>query len=314
MRVICMWRSGDEGGDDQGRPLPPTVECPEKPKRLWFESTQEISKVLTDHVPIEVLKRMVIRWPVEDAPPIDRDPLSRRRLLISVWDCAGDPLQQNIIPMFFSTRSIYIMAYNLAKDLDSPAQSYRHHKVTKLNGAFPTNAEVLEEWLGSVTAHTIHYPIGPFCYNKSTPQLPPIIFVGTNKDSHDIKPINGFFSRQSFETYKTHVLEQQPSVIGVSSKFEWELEEGYTDHHFLRREIEHIARQMPYIYDMVPVHWVKLEQLIHTLLEQKKIIIHIADLERYIAEHCDIVGPLQVCLNTSLLCIQCGEGCELVYA
>ena len=290
-------KSGDEG-DEQERPHPPSVEHPEKPKRLWFESTQEISKVLTDHVPIEVLKRMVIRWPVEDAPPIDRDPLSRRRLLISVWDCAGSPLQQNIIPLFFSTRSIYIMAYNLTNDLDTPAKSYQQHKVTNLSGAFPTNADVLEEWLGNVTAHTVHYPIGPFGYTDSTPQLPPVIFVGTNKDSPDIKPINGFFSRQSFETYKSHVLEQQPSVIGVSSHFEWELEEGYVDHHFLRREIEHVARQLPYIYDMVPVHWVKLEQLFHTLLEQKKIVIHITDLKRYIAEHCDIVGPLQVCTYT----------------
>ena len=291
-------RSGD---DTESRPRPIHVEHPEKPKRLFFESTQEISKVLTDHVPVEVLKRMVIRWPVEDAPPIDRNPLSRRRLLISAWDCAGDPLQQNIIPLFFSTRSIYLMVYNLTKDLDAPSESYQRHKLVNLEGEVPTNADVLEDWLGNVTTHTIHYPIGPFLYSKSTPQLPPVIFVGTNKDSPDIKPMNQFFQRPSFQTYKTHVLEHEPGVIGVSSHYEWELEEGYVDHHFLRREIEHVARQMPYIYEMVPVHWVKLEQLIHTLLEQKKILIHIADLERYIAAHCDIVGPLQV-INDPITC------------
>ena len=284
-------RSGD---DTEARPRPINVEHPEKPKRLFFESTQEISKVLTDHVPVEVLKRMVIRWPVEDAPPIDRNPLSRRRLLISAWDCAGDPLQQNIIPLFFSTRSIYLMIYNLTKDLDAPSESYQRHKLINLKGEVPTNAEVLEDWLGHVTTHTVHYPIGPFLYSKTTPQLPPVIFVGTNKDSPDIKPMNEFFQRPSFQLYKTHVLEHEPTVIGVSSHYEWELEEGYVDHHFLRREIEHVARQMPYIYEMIPVHWVKLEQLIHTLLEQKKILIHINDLERYIAAHCDIVGPLQV--------------------
>ena len=284
-------KSGDET-DPQPNPI--NLQQPEKPKPLFFESTQEISKVLTDHVPIEVLKRMVIRWPVEDAPPIDRDPLSRRRLLISVWDCAGDPLQQNIVPLFFSKRCIYVMVYDLTKDLEAPSESYQRHKLVNLKGEEPTNADVLENWLGNVTTHTVHYPIGPFLYNENTPQLPPIIFVGTNKDSPDIRPMNEFFQRPSFHTYKSHLLEHEPTVIGVSSHFESRYEEGYVDHHFLRREIEHVARQMPYIYEMVPVHWVKLEQLLHTLIEQKKIVIHISDLERYIATHCDIVGPLQV--------------------
>ena len=277
--------------EDEKEPL---VQSSSKSKLTVFESTLEMSKSLLEHIPLEVLKRLVMRWPVNGEDSLrDQESLSRRRLLIHVWDCSGDPMQLSVVPLFFNSRSIFLVTYNLTNDLHQPAQSFLSHKLTNLQGSCPTNAEVLGEWLGSISAQTSHLPTGPIHPSpQSSPQLPPIIFVTPHGDKPNHMPFSNFFASPSYNGYKHHLLEA--NYISVSNQYASELSDDYTGHHFLHREIDHLARQMPYIYDMVPVQWVKFEQLLHSLLEQKKVIIQLRDLERYIAERCDIVGPLQV--------------------
>lgn len=320
--------SGSHGGDeadnslgvvDEGRGRHGTIvgikpadgekqEVPERPtesaqnqfgakesKRTLFESTFEVAKVLFDHLPLEVLRRLVLWWPVEGEDEImTQNSLSRQRLLMSVWDCSGDPLQLAVVPLFFSRRCVYIVTHNSSKCLDHPADSYLTHKLTTLQGSVPTHADVLEEWIGSVMVQAVHQEAGPYSYQDNCPQLPPMIFVTPHSDEGDSRSFIDFFQRPSFESYAPHVLERQQNYVAVSNSRESEMEEEYTGHHFLRREIDHIARQMPYVYDMIPVHWVKFEQLLYTLQEQKKVVIQLPDLERYIGDLCEIVGPLQV--------------------
>lgn len=282
-----------EGEEPEPIPMLPPLESPDKPRLTNFESTQELSKMLLDNVPIEVLKRLIMRWPVTGETN-EFNSLSRQRLLISVWDCSGDPLQSNIIPLFFTPHSLFIVTHKATDDLSSPAESYLQRKLTDLSSQTPTKGEVLEEWVGGVLAHTVHAQTGPFHYCKTTPQIPPVIFVNTHGDLEGAKSFNEFFSRPSYSRLKLHLLDQVPTFVTVSNSYEGEMLDDYGSHHILRREIEHIARQMPYILDMVPVHWVKFEQLIHSLIEQKKVIVEVEDLEMYIAKQCDISGPMQV--------------------
>lgn len=266
-----------------------------KTKLTFFDSTLEVSKILVDHIPTEVLRRLIMRWPVDgEEQNTEQDILNRRRLLIHVWDCSGDPLHLSVVPLFFSHRCIFIMTYNITKELDHPSDSFLSKKLTSLQGSIPTNGEVLEEWLSNVVAHTVDIPNGPFTYQNGSPQLPPLIFVTPHADNENAIPFHQFFARASYGCYKSHVIDDMPNVIAVSNKYEGEFLEEYTGHHFLRREIDYLARQMPYINDMIPVQWVKFEQLLFALLEQKKVIILLQDLERYIAERCDIIGALQV--------------------
>ena len=71
-------------------------------------------------------------------------------------------------------------------------------------------------------------------------------------------------------------------------------EAHYSGHHILRREVDYLARQMPYVRDEVPIQWVKFEQLLCGLQQQKKVILLLDDLSRYISEHCQMSGPLRI--------------------
>ena len=264
-----------------------------------FQAKGELSRLLVENIPREILKRMVIRWPVGDTQVVSRAELNKKRLMITVWDVAGDPLQQNFIPFFFSHRCLFVSMYNMTRGLDSPCESFASKNLCDPDSHIPTNAEVLEDWLGYVNAFSKPMPSIPFRCNDATPVLPPLILACSfaDKDEARENPVNfnDFFRRKSFKSYCKHLVEaNNPSPLIISSKFENEGEEMYAGHHLLRREIDHLARQMPFCSDSIPIQWVKFEQLIYGLKEQKKIILLYNDLTRYVSEHCNVSGTLQI--------------------
>ena len=261
---------------------------------VFNRSQRELSRLLVEKIPLEILKRMVIRWPVGEEQFQDRSALNARRLMINVWDASGDPLQQSFIPFFYSDRCIFVTTYDLTKGLDCPCESYQRKHLTNVNGSIPTNAEVLEGWIGCATAHSKHTPSIPFKCTKRTPILPPIIITCTNSDNSHAQPSSveflKFYSRKSFDTYKKHLVESaSPSALRISNRYEThnnrcdkDVESHYSGHHLLRREIDYLARQMPYIHDDVPIQWVKFEQLICGLQQQKKVVLLFDDLSKYV--------------------------------
>ena len=265
-----------------------------------FQARGELSRLLIENIPREILKRMVIRWPVGDEPVVvSQAELNKQRLMITVWDVSGDPLQHNFTPFFFSHRCLFISMYNLTRALNDPCESYASRNLRNVDGQIPTNAEALENWLGYVNAFSSPMPSVPFCFSNETPVLPPVIVACSFADKEEVKehPITfpDFFRRPSFRSYCKHLVDgNEPSPLVISSKFENEAEETYAGHNLLRREIDHLARQMPFCKDNVPIQWVKFEQLIYGLHEQKKIILLYDDLTRYISEHCRVSGTLQI--------------------
>lgn len=273
---------------------------------VFIRSQRELSRLLAEKIPLEILKRMVIRWPVGDEQFQDRSELNANRLTINVWDTAGDPLQQSFIPLFYSNRSVFAITYDLSKNLDAPCESYFAKDLKNVDGSIPTNAEVLENWISCALVHSKDVPTLSFKCTQKTPVLPPIIITCTNSDCPNAEEcasrfIN-FFSRRSFQTYKKHLVESTaPIAVRVSNRYETlnngcdnESETQYSGHHILRREIDYLARQMPYIQDEVPIQWVKFEQLLCDLKQQKKVVLLYDDLSKYITEHCQMSGPLRI--------------------
>lgn len=294
--------SKDEESDQQNtsKPLDST-------SALIFNKTRrELSRLLIEKLPMEILKRMVIRWPVGDEHFQDRSSLNSKRLAMTIWDTSGDPLQANYVPFFFSDRCLFVATYNLFKDLDQPCVSHQKANLVNTNGSTPTNAEVLESWLGTAVAFTRRTPSEPFRCTKKTPLLPPVILACTHSDHPSLaeSPVlfHHFFTRESFKSYDKHLVEAKcPSAVRLSNRYETlstrsevELEEYYSGHHLLRREIENLAWQLPFVQDTIPVQWVKFEQLVYGLQQQKKLILLYDDLACYIAEHCHLLGPLQI--------------------
>ncbi len=272
---------------------------PTQPVPASRPSQRELSRLLLEKIPREILKRMVIRWPVGEETPRDRSEFNRKRLMITVWDVSGDVIQQNFTPFFFSDRCLYVAAYNLTRRLDSPCDTLSAMGLKHTDGSVPTNAEVLEDWVGCVTAFSKDIPAQQRQCTKHTPVLPPVVFACTHTDSESVREapsfFHQFFDRKSFDSYRRHLVEgNDPTALGISNMYENDCQEGYSGHHLLRREIDYLARQMPYIWDNVPVQWVNFEQLIYGLQEQRKIVLLYADLEKYVTDHCRITGPLQI--------------------
>ena len=265
-----------------------------------INSRAELSRLLVEKVPLETLKRMVIRWPVGDEQHrAHTSDLASKRLMITVWDVAGDPVQQNFTPLFFSDRCLFLPMFNLTKSLDAPCTTYERRGVHNFDGSTPTNSEVLESWIGCATAFAKHLPANPFRCSAHTPVLPPLILTCSNIDQNEVRenPVlfHRFFERASFPSYRSHLIDcGTPSALGISNSYESCQIEDYSGHHLLRREIDHLARQMPYTLDNIPIQWVKFEQLIYGLQEQRKVVLLYEDLAKYVAEHCRLSGPLQV--------------------
>ena len=269
-------------------------------KEGFARTRGELSRLLLENIPREILKRMVIRWPVGDEPTVvSRAELNHKRLMLTLWDVSGDPIQHNFIPFFFSNRCLFVCMYNLTRPLDDPCVSYLAKNLQDADGCVPTNAEALESWLGYVGAFSQALPSVPFRCTDSTPVLPPAIIACSFSDDKKVRenPVDfhSFFSRPSFESYRKHLVDSgKPGALVVSSYSENQGEEGYAGHHLLRREIDHVARQMPFCRDNVPIQWVKFEQLIYGLQEQKKIVVLYDDLTRFVSEHCNVTGTLQI--------------------
>ncbi len=312
----------DGGGGGGGTQAPPTLTTEKEESTSELQSSgkqldstsalifnrtrRELSRLLIEKLPMEILKRMVIRWPVGDEHYQDRSSLNSKQLAMTIWDASGDPVQANYIPFFFSGRCLFVCTYNLLKDLDEPCVSYRKQNLANVDGSIPTNAEVFESWIGTAMAFTKHVPSEVTKCTSKTPLLPPVILACTHSDHPNLADVpilfHQFFSRPSFPSYCKHLVEaRNPSAVRLSNRFETlstksevELEEPYSGHHLLRREIEYLARQLPYVRDTIPVQWVKFEQLVYGLQQQKKLMLLYDDFSRYIAEHCQLSGPLQI--------------------
>ena len=283
------------GSADKGK-LEPTKSGNEIQDSL-FPKSRELTRLLVEKIPVEILKRTIMRWPVQDEHTDEQPSLYRDRMAITIWDAAGDPLQQNFIPLFFTIHSIYVVLYNLNEPLDDTSPSYN-----RSDSCAATNAEVMEDWIGCVTAFAKPIPSEPFRCTKKTPVLPPLILTCTHDEDDDVDGapskcnFNPFFSRSSFKSYSKHLVESDyPTAVRISNKYESITEdEEYCGHHFLRREMDYLARQMPYAQESIPVQWVKFEQLVYGLLEQRKVILLYDDMAKYVAEHCKLTDLLQL--------------------
>ena len=288
------------GSADKGKPEP--SKSGNEIQDSLFPKSRELTRLLVEKIPVEILKRIIMRWPVQEEHTAEQPSLCKERMAITIWDAAGDPLQMNFVPFFFTNHSIYMVLYNLKQPLDALSPTYQEKSLCCGDGHVPTNVEVMEDWIGCVTAFARPLPSEPFRCTKKTPVLPPLILTCSHHNDDDVEDssftcnFDMFFSRSSFKSYCRHLVDSNyPSAVRISNKHgSYSEDEGYCGHHILRREIDYLARQMPYAQESIPVQWVKFEQLVFGLLEQRKVILLYDDMAKYIGDHCNLSELLQV--------------------
>ena len=181
------------------------------------------------------------------------DDIKSKEVILTLWDFAGQQLYYASHSVFLSGRAVYILVYNLNKNLLATAEPCVRQGLNDIRLDNPndeTNLDNLLSWLVSV--HNIRSAPNKIVDHQRTklPYLrPPVIIVGTNLD-------------QPFEEVATTEKRIKESILGteyakhVTTFFavdnSTENDEGVRN---LRDEIMEVLKGEPYMPEEVPLRY-----------------------------------------------------------
>ena len=184
--------------------------------------------------------------------------IKAKEVILTLWDFAGQHLYYASHSVFLSERAVYLLVYNLSKNLIAEAEPCVRqgiHDIVRKNLNNETNLENLLSWLVSI--HSIRTTVGEASGNvenqgKSLPYLrPPVFIVGTNADQpcQSAKESEKCIQMSiSGKTYEKHVIRQFFAVDNTKSKSD----EGIKK---LQKKIMEVLKQEPYMGEEVPLRY-----------------------------------------------------------
>ena len=171
------------------------------------------------------------------------------KIMLPLWDFAGQHLYYATHPVFLSDRAVYILVYNLNKNLLATAEPCCRQGFIDIaldNPNNETNLDNLLSWLDLVYNISSHKGMN----SKLAYQRPPVIIVGTNLD----QPYEGVETmerhiRESLlnEQYAKHVIARFFAVDNTT-----ENDEGVQK---LRQSIIEILKTEPYMGEEIPLRY-----------------------------------------------------------
>ena len=182
------------------------------------------------------------------------DDIKSKEVILTLWDFAGQHLYYASHSVFLSGRAVYILVYNLNKNLLATAEPCVKQGLNNIRLDNPndeTNLDNLLSWLVSV--HNIRSAANENVAHQQTKlsyQRPPVIIVGTNLD-------------QPFEELATTERRIWDSIIGkeyakhvITTFFavdnSTENDEGVRK---LRDKIMEVLKGEPYMPEEVPLRY-----------------------------------------------------------
>ena len=203
-------------------------------------------------------------------------------IFLDIWDFAGQHLYYATHPFFFTLRAIYLLVYNLSKELNSLAEPCVRHGVRdkKLkNLSNETNLDALQSWLVSV--HSIRRPEKQQCETTSYLR-PPVILVGTHADQKSRKEIeesaNLIQDQIEDKKYYEHVI---LPFLAVDNKQATGIKE-------LRAKVEEVLQEEPYIDEELPVKWSNFEKVVKVKVQQDECHMKMEEVHQLARSKCFI--------------------------
>ena len=174
--------------------------------------------------------------------------IKAKEYVLDMWDFAGQHLYYASHPVFLSSRAVYILVYNLSKELNAVAEPCVKQGVTRKlqNTNGETNLENLLSWLVSVRRLRIETKDD----GKLLDVHPKVIIVGTNADSRSVEDRNEMLtcfqeSLTENDDLQKHVIRPLFSIDNTGSQAD--------DREALRGKILEVLRLEPYMGEKVPV-------------------------------------------------------------
>ena len=182
------------------------------------------------------------------------DDIKPKEVILTVWDFAGQHLYYASHSVFLSGRAVYILVYNLNKNLLATAEPCVRQGIIDIpldNPNGESNLDNLLSWLVSV--HCIRSDTNKNVAHKGTEQSylrPPVIIVGTNSDQpfEAIKTTESYIKRSIlYKEYEAHVLVPFFAVNNTT-----ENDEGVQN---LRHKVTKVLKDEPYMGEEVPLRY-----------------------------------------------------------
>eukprot|EP00057_Strongylocentrotus_purpuratus_P028958 XP_011683432.1 PREDICTED: uncharacterized protein LOC105447283 [Strongylocentrotus purpuratus] len=187
---------------------------------------------------------------------------------LSIWDFAGHKIYDTIHQVFLTWRAIYVIVFDLSRSLDSvvPPESRDKNYAMAKGGANSelTYLEFINFWLCSIFAHAVApSSVRNKNTSKTAQKSPPILIVGTHRESvkGDAKEKKKRIG-SAFEKIRKSIM-KRPFECQVVPKYyaiENSLEDKDEELVALRRHIEEVAMEEPYMGEEIPLRWLLLEE------------------------------------------------------
>jgi len=213
---------------------------------------------------------------------------SDRETVVTIWDFAGQHLYYASHPVFLSPRAVYVLVYNMSKDLSAkmePCVRQGVHDIIPYSSGDETNLDSILSWLVSIHNLSADGRNKGEGRDERQPYLrPPVIIVGTHVDApfEDPKRMETQIKKSlSGKTYEQHV--RRP-FFRVDNTRAGE-DEGIAK---LRQEIREVLRLEPYMGEDVPVRWFNFEKVVEALVQQKTFYLKVSQLFNIVRKMCYI--------------------------
>ena len=280
----------------------PTDLPPDSPKTVVKEQVT-FSPYLRDCIRDEqILHRLHFRWANEvfqKTPyPEDTDYLS-----LNFWDFSGDPKFRTIVPFFLTGRSGYIVTYNADR-------MFQEYNGIKDSGGVTETEETLVYWLSLISTmfSTSSISMDALAPAKSDiAWTPSVIIVGTHSDKlvdpnaqKEVKLIVRdivYKHRRKFSFYLCDPMYTFLLNTIEDELYAKEVNEGNVEMeplHFLRRDIENLAFDIPVLRQPIPLQWSQFERIIYELREQRQEVNSLKYVMIYISNRAQICEPMEV--------------------
>ena len=187
------------------------------------------------------------------------DDIKAKEVVLTLWDFAGQHLYYALHSVFLSARAVYVLVYNLNKNLNveaEPCVRQGIHDIVLDNPNSETNLDNLMSWLVSV--HSIRCPTADEADRDIDSQgvnlrylRPPVFIVGTNADQpyEDVKKAENCIKRSiSGRTYEKHVIRPFFAVDNTKSQNDFCVQN-------LQKKIMEVLKQEPYMGEEVPLRY-----------------------------------------------------------
>ena len=175
-------------------------------------------------------------------------------MTLDLWDFAGQHLYYASYPVFLTKRAIYLLVYNLNKELEAEAQpSFKREncEVRLRNPNSETNLGNLMSWLASVSTMCSKQKNADTKKERELEYVrPPVFIVGTHADEpykSNIKDIESQIQKAILgKSFANHVIRPFFAISNKSSSDEKQLVA-------LQDKIIEVIKQEPYMGEELPL-------------------------------------------------------------